>query len=88
MTEAYGTVPIMARYYGRVNENGVVSKYGAQIPFNFQLMSVRKESKADEYMNDINAWMKAMPKGTGIQANWVVSICFYSYISSKFQQFI
>lgn len=85
MTEAYGTVPVMARYYGRV-KNGIVVRYGAQIPFNFQLMSVSRTSKASEYKNNIDAWTKAMPLGIGIRENWVVRhISFKSM--SKLKQF-
>lgn len=75
MTEAYGSIPIMAKYYGQV-ENGYVVKYGAQIPFNFQLMSVTSTSEATEYKTDIDDWIKAMPKGCNIQANWVVSMIY------------
>lgn len=79
MTEAYGSVPVMSRYYGKV-KNGVIVKYGVQIPFNFQLMSVSRTSNATEYIADIEAWMNAMPKGIEIHANWVVGYIFLNQI--------
>lgn len=73
MTEAYASVPLMLKYYGRV-ENGVVVENGSQIPFNFELiLNTKSWSNAKDFQERINLWIDHMPKGNGIQANWVVS---------------
>lgn len=74
MTEAYTTIPNTMRYYGRV-ENGKIIRYGAQMPFNFQLiLHTGATSKATDYKRTVENWLNAMPKGNRIHANWVV--CF------------
>lgn len=70
MTEAYGSVPQMTRYYGE-RRNGRWT-YGAHIPFNFALMGLTEYSKVQEIMNNIKVWINAMPNGYGVQPNWVV----------------
>lgn len=79
MTEAYTTVPNVMRYYGRIENGAVVDgQYGVQIPFNFLLLSnTKSDTKPSEYKFNIDDWMKSMPKGNKIQANWVVSRKFY-----------
>lgn len=70
MTEAYITLPKTLQYYGIV-ENGKITKYGAEIPFNFELQVVMKN--AVKLKRLINGWLLGMPKGEKIHANWVVS---------------
>lgn len=75
MTEAYGSIPQMVKYYGRV-KNGVVVKYGVQVPFNFGIINLQNDANARDFITGINSWINAMPKGIQIQPNWVVGI-FY-----------
>lgn len=85
MTEAYTTLPNTLRFYGKV-ENGEITEYGSQIPFNFELISkTGKASTSQEYLKHINDWINAMPKGNGIQANWVVSEIFLRQKSQKWE---
>lgn len=73
MTEAYTSIRNTMPYYGGV-ENGKIVRYGAQIPFNFQLITnTNASSKASDYKRTIESWLNAMPKGDKIHANWVVS---------------
>lgn len=73
MTEAYASIELNMRYYGGFLNKTLVE--GAQIPFNFEfLMNIRRDSKATVYEGVIWHWLNNMPKRTGIQANWVVSI--------------
>lgn len=70
MTEAYASLPDMVRFYGEPNNPG------AQIPFNFELISnVGENSKAVDYEIRINNWLAAMPEGEYF-ANWVVRFFF------------
>lgn len=72
MTEAYASLPNTLRYYGNV-ENGKLTKYGSQIPFNFELISKTNfSSKASDFKTNIENWLKGMPKAKEVQANWVV----------------
>lgn len=74
MTEGYSTIENMQKYYGRI-ENGRIldGMYGAQIPFNFLLLSnTNMGTKTFDYKANIDNWLKNMPKGNQIQANWVV----------------
>lgn len=74
MTEGYATLEYMIKYYGSI-ENGRVVRYGAQIPFNFLLITyTNMGTKTYEYKTQIESWLKAMPKGNKIQANWVVGV--------------
>lgn len=74
MTEGYATLEYMLKYYGTI-ENGRITRYGAHIPFNFLLMSnTGIGTKTHEFKTNIENWLKNMPKGNKIQANWVVSI--------------
>lgn len=73
MTEAYTSLPNTLRFYGKV-ENGKITQYGSQIPFNFELISkTSKLSTAVDFKTNIENWINGMPKGKGIEANWVVS---------------
>lgn len=68
LTEAYAPLNTLMMYYG----NDTVE--GAQIPFNFELISnVNKDSNAYDYSNLIHNWLDKMP--AGCVANWVV--CSY-----------
>lgn len=72
MTEAYTSLANNLKYYGRVKDGEIV-EYGSQIPFNFDLISrTRMWSKASDFKTHVNAWLNGMPKGKGIEANWVV----------------
>ncbi|XP_054739248.1 maltase A3-like [Anastrepha obliqua] len=65
MTEAYSPLDVLMLYYG----NG--STDGAQIPFNFVLLSnVNKNSNAYDYEQQIHNWLDNMPVGS--VANWVL----------------
>lgn len=66
MAETYSPLSVVMQYYG----NGTAE--GAQIPFNFLLISsLTNNSNAIDYANVINTWLDQMPKGR--TANWVVS---------------
>ncbi|KAB0799128.1 hypothetical protein PPYR_07008 [Photinus pyralis] len=65
MTEAYSDIESTMKYYG----NG--DKKGAQITFNFQLISkVRKESTAKDIVLTIKEWFAYMPPQ--YTPNWVI----------------
>lgn len=90
MTEAYASIPNMQKYYGRV-ENGQIVENGSHIPFNFELILNAKDrySNAKNFKEHINLWLNSMPKGKGIQSNWVVSwvlhfVLFFSLIFGIF----
>lgn len=72
MTEAYSTLTNTIRYYGRV-ENGKIVEQGAQIPFNFQVIETNATTQAGEFKDLIKGFVKKLPKGKKIEANWVVS---------------
>lgn len=80
MSEAYTNLPNTLRFYGKV-ENNKITQYGAQIPFNFELISkTSKTSTAFDFKANIENWINGMPKGKGIEANWAVSI--YNYLAT------
>lgn len=65
MTESYSPLEIVMQYYG----NGTAE--GAQIPFNFQLLSwLTNASDANHYAQTVNTWLNSMPAGR--TANWVI----------------
>lgn len=73
MAEAYSPLHLALRYYGRVNENNEIIEYGAQMPFNFELMSnTWMGTDTHGFIDSIEKWVNNLPKGNGIQANWVV----------------
>jgi alpha-glucosidase len=73
MTEAYTALDNMIRFYG----DG--QRKGAQIPFNFEMISnVNQDSTAKDYKDKIDKWLVRVPKGE--QANWVVSLNFTRFI--------
>lgn len=87
MTEAYTNLENTQRFYGKV-ENGAVTKYGSHIPFNFELISKTKmSSTSQDFKTHIDEWIKGMPKGDRIYANWVVRIKIY-FRDNKFLFFI
>jgi alpha-glucosidase len=66
MTEAYASLANTVRWYGH---NDTVK--GAHMPFNFALIAgLDKDSKATDFKNATDGWMKAMPANTN--ANWVI----------------
>lgn len=77
MTEAYSTLQNTIRYYGQSTDDvkfGQITQYGAQIPFNFQLINTDAMSTAYEFRNLIANYLNSLPFGNDIQPNWVVSI--------------
>lgn len=83
MTEAYTSLPNTLRFYGKV-ENGQITQYGSQIPFNFELISKTSiKSKSYDFKTNIDNWLNGMPSGKGIHANWVVSMFFLSFYTLK-----
>ncbi|KAH8285193.1 hypothetical protein KR054_006032 [Drosophila jambulina] len=65
MAETYSPINIVMRYYG--NETAE----GAQLPFNFLLISeISNSSNAHAYEDTIQKWLQHMPKGR--TANWVL----------------
>lgn len=74
MSEAYGTLENTLKYYGSKDANNQVTTYGAQIPFNFELlMYTNYMSKPSDIKQHIYGWLNGMPKGEKVHANWVVS---------------
>lgn len=73
MTEGYTSIDMYMKYYGRT-KHGRVVEYGAQIPFNFQLMDAGKWTPVREFEKIILEFLHRMPKGDKIEANWVVRI--------------
>lgn len=66
MTEAYTTLENMIRFYGTETTKG------AQIPFNFELISnTNRASTAKEFEKRIMNWLNLVPAWAN--ANWVVS---------------
>lgn len=77
MTEAYSdTLELLMKYYGR-SENGQIVEYGAQIPFNFNLIESSIWTPATEFERLIKEFVDRLPKGEKIHANWVVSKIFF-----------
>lgn len=67
MAETYSPLEVVMQYYGNATMDG------AQIPFNFLLISkLNNNSNAFNYADVINMWLNNMPEGR--TANWVVSI--------------
>lgn len=78
MTEAYTTLDMTIKYYGNGTRNG------AQIPFNFELISYTNvNSTADDFKKNIDAWLNKVPNGK--IANWVVRTAkLISYMALSF----
>lgn len=67
MAEMWSPIETVMKYYGNDTAEG------AQIPFNFELISnLWWDSDAYHYSELINNWLNRMPAGKS--ANWVVSI--------------
>lgn len=65
MTEGYTSIPNVMRFFGDADENG------AQIPFNFQLISnLRNTSTAADFVKYVNLWRDSLPEGR--RSNWVL----------------
>lgn len=69
MLDVYAEKPIMQKYYGLGTNNN-----GAQIPFNFELLSSVNKSTGSRELKSIIDECIYLPKGYHI--NWVVSIIF------------
>lgn len=73
MTEAYTSLTNALRFYGKTS-NGVVTQYGAHVPFNFELIGQTNiNSTASDFKKHIFDWINGIPKGAKLHANWVVS---------------
>ena len=69
MTEAYADLDKTLLWYQKS-----VDRKGAHIPFNFELITrLVKDSTATECKSIIDAWIEKMPKGDGMNPNWVLS---------------
>lgn len=67
MAEAYASLQKKIEYYG----NGY--RYGAQVPFNFEIMdNIKASSTPADYKECIDNWIDAMPKDPSIVPNWVI----------------
>ncbi|KAG8232637.1 hypothetical protein J437_LFUL012597, partial [Ladona fulva] len=65
MAEVYDSIEETMKYYG------IASQPLADFPFNFLFITnVNATSTAQDIMNNINLWLKNMPKG--MDANWVL----------------
>uniref|UniRef100_U5EVS3 alpha-glucosidase n=1 Tax=Corethrella appendiculata TaxID=1370023 RepID=U5EVS3_9DIPT len=65
MTEAYTSLPKIIEFYGEGKN------LGAQIPFNFELISyINKDSTGVDFVRRVANWLGAMPDGK--VANWVL----------------
>ncbi|XP_017106282.2 maltase A3 [Drosophila bipectinata] len=65
MAETYSPIDIVMKYYG----NGTTE--GAQLPFNFLLISeLSNSSNAHDYESTVMKWLQNMPEGR--TANWVL----------------
>ncbi|XP_017066235.1 maltase A3 [Drosophila eugracilis] len=65
MAETYSPIDIVMKYYGNATTEG------AQLPFNFLLISdLSNSSNAHDYEGTILNWLQNMPKGR--TANWVL----------------
>lgn len=65
MTEGYTSIPKVMEFFGNGSSNG------AQIPFNFQLISnLRANSTAADFAHYVNLWLDNLP--TGKRSNWVL----------------
>lgn len=79
MTEAYTTLENTLRFYGKTDESGKVTNYGAHMPLNLNLIAFTNIlSKPSEFVTNINNWLKAMPQGAKIHANWAVIDFLYT----------
>ncbi|KAH8277801.1 hypothetical protein KR018_007656 [Drosophila ironensis] len=65
MAETYSPIDIVMQYYGNATTEG------AQLPFNFMLISeVSNSSNAYNYADTLKKWLEHMPQGR--TANWVL----------------
>lgn len=65
MTEGYTSLPKILEFFGNSTTNG------AQIPFNFELMSnVKKASTAADFAKYVKLWLDAKPANK--RSNWVL----------------
>lgn len=72
MIEAYTSIENSMRFYG------AGSQVGAQIPFNFELITyLNSSSDAFAFKTNIMSWMNLLP--TGQYANWVVRYILYHF---------
>lgn len=78
MVEGYTSFDMTMKYYGEV-KNGEIVRYGAQMPFNFMLMSNTWSGTGTYgYVENIVKLLDNLPKGDRIRANWVVSCLQHS----------
>ncbi|XP_053680854.1 maltase A1-like isoform X2 [Anopheles nili] len=79
MAETYSPIDIVMKYYG----NQTVP--GAQIPFNFHLITdLNNSSKTSDFKNAINYWLGNMPNDESIVPNWVIGNHDQHRVASRF----
>ncbi|KFB50157.1 AGAP012399-PA-like protein [Anopheles sinensis] len=79
MAETYSPIEIAMRYYG----NDTVP--GAQIPFNFHLITDLKQNmSAIELQSTIEYWLEHMPKLNSVVPNWVLGNHDQHRVASRF----
>ncbi|XP_055852245.1 maltase A3-like [Episyrphus balteatus] len=77
MIETWSPIDIVMQYYGNITHPG------AQIPFNFQLLSyLTHESDANHFVQVISSWLDKMPEGN--TANWVLGNHDNSRLGTRF----
>ncbi|EDW00814.1 maltase A3 [Drosophila grimshawi] len=77
MVETWSPIEVVMHYYGNSTAEG------AQIPFNFQLISnLNRDSDAYHYEYLINNWLSLMPNGKS--ANWVIGNHDKNRVGSRF----
>ncbi|XP_055307115.1 probable maltase, partial [Sitodiplosis mosellana] len=85
MTEGYSLeLANLMRYYGRVKDGQIV-EYGAQIPFNFQIIDTNMTTSASKYKELIKEFFDNMPKGNQIHANWLLGNHDKRRIASRYK---
>ncbi|XP_062137455.1 maltase A3 [Drosophila sulfurigaster albostrigata] len=76
LAETYSPIDIVMQYYGNATAEG------AQLPFNFRLISdISNNSNAESYEWTILQWLQHMPKGR--TANWVLGNHDQSRVGSR-----
>ncbi|XP_031639303.1 probable maltase [Contarinia nasturtii] len=84
MTEAYVSLENQLKYYANVR-NGVIRRIGAEVPFNFRLLTkTTRYSTAVDFKVCIEEWINHMPKGEKIRPNWVLGNHDNNRLSSKY----
>ena len=64
MAEAYGHINILMKYFGSAEVPAT------HFPFNFQITLLNKYLDASQMIDNLNDWLKNLPKGAA--SNWAV----------------